>query len=145
MYVLLIDGISFSISEVRIWRHCPSPTIDLSPDWPLAHRLSGPSCSSFFFCHQNGHSAKPGRGEFHCHSTGSLAPEDPKEVDRATVRYPRVIWYQKNPREMEETGRRLESGKVDSQCQKCLCVIHESKWEWPTDQVGPKSGSMQLH
>lgn len=111
-----------------------------------ARRLSGPSCSSsFFFCHQNGHSAKPGRGEFHCHSTGSLAPEDPKRSDPATVRYPRVIWYQKNPREMEETGRRLESGKVDSQCQKCLCVIHESKWEWPTDQVGPKSGSEQLH
>ena len=34
MCALSINGISSSISAVRIWRHCPSPTIDLSPDWP---------------------------------------------------------------------------------------------------------------
>ena len=102
-----------------------------------ARRLSGPSCSSFFFCHQNGHSAKPGRGEFHCHSTGSLAPDDPKGFDPATVRYPRVIWYQKNPREMKE--RRVEKLTVSVRSA-CVSFMNQSgsgrriKWDQSPDQ-----------
>ena len=116
-----------------------------------ARRLSGPSCSSsFFFCHQNGHSAKPGRGEFHCHSTGSLAPEDPKRSDPATVRYPRVIWYQKNPREMEETGRRSESEKLTASVKSaCVSFMNQSgsgrriKWDQSPDQSNCISRSLR--
>ena len=86
-----------------------------------ARGLSGPSFSSFFFCHQNGHSAKSGRGELQPDSLQSLAPGDPQVPGSSTVRYPRVFWDKYFPKKLRRQPQTREAKKVDSQCQKCVC------------------------
>ena len=109
----------------------------IGPD-AAARRLSGPSFSSFFFCHQNGHSAKSGRGEFHPRYPRSRASWDPQWPGSPTVRYPRASWDPKVPGKLRGQPRTGEAKKVDSRCQKCsVCVIHDpEKWEWPMGKVG---------
>ena len=91
-----------------------------------ARGLSGPSFSSFFFCHQNGHSAKSGRGEFHSDSPQSLAPGDPQVPGSSTVRYPRVFWDKNLPEKLRRQPQTREAKKVDSQCQKCVSFMIRS-------------------